>query len=349
MDYSLHQRGRAAIEFLVDLRNLSNRLEASSDDYAQQSGLLASELPDDPQELQRHITPVLQDCLDFRILRLIRDWTLEQHGWIAMDAFDEIRADVEPALRALQTGPTQIRYAPDLEAPAYWDGYEFHRSAGGCDGHDYMGFVHGELCHRRMVDSAFAGMVLAVRAVTARMAPVEKPEKILELGCGSAQYTLGVAEAYPDSEIWACDLSPRQLEEAQRRANERGLTWHLFEAAAEDTGLADEQFDVVTSYAVFHEMPSRIAKEVLSEAYRLLKPGGCILVGDVKAYHAFDAYERWRSDFWNQLHGGDPFWREYATTDLGSLAEEAGFSNADWFGVGENQYPFVLLAEKQAE
>jgi SAM-dependent methyltransferase len=346
VDYSLRQRGRAATEFLVDLRNQSNRLEVSSDKFAANAGLLGNDLPNDPQELQQYVTPVLQDYADFRILRLIRDWTLEQHGWIAMDAFDEIRAEIEPALLALQTGPTQIRYAPDLDPPDYWADYEFHRSAGGWDGHDYMGFVHGELCHRRMVDGAFAGIILAVRAATAKMAPNQNPEKILELGCGSAQYTLGLAEAYPDSEIWACDLSPRQLEEAQRRANERGLTWHLFEAAAENTGLEAEQFDIVTSYAVFHEIPTRSVKSVLQESYRLLKPGGCILIGDVKAYHAYNPYERWKADFWNQLHGGDPFWREYGTTDLGLLAEQTGFSHAKWFGVGESQYPFVLVAEK---
>ena len=131
MDYSLRQRGRAGIEFLVDLRNQSNRLEIDSDAYAERAGLFTDELPDDPENLQQQITPVLQQCLDFRILRLLREWTLEQHGWIAIDAFEEIRADLEPALLALQAGPTQIRYAPDLKAPEYWSGYEFHRSAGG--------------------------------------------------------------------------------------------------------------------------------------------------------------------------------------------------------------------------
>jgi SAM-dependent methyltransferase len=97
---------------------------------------------------------------------------------------------------------------------------------------------------------------------------------------------------------------------------------------------------------MFHEIPTRAASEVLKESHRLLKPGGCILIADVKAYHAFDAYERWKTDFWNQLHGGDPYWREYGTTDLAAAAEDAGFINAQWFGVGENQYPFVLIAEK---
>jgi len=78
----------------------------------------------------------------------------------------------------------------------------------------------------------------------------------------------------------------------------------------------------------------------------VLKPGGYAVVGDVKAYHAYDNYDRWKADYWNQVHGGDPFWREYASTDLAAIALQAGFAEASWQGLGERQYPFVLIAKK---
>jgi SAM-dependent methyltransferase len=277
---------------------------------------------------------------------MLREWQLERHGGLAMEAFEEIREDVEPGLKALQRGPTSIEYDPDMRAPDYWDGHEFHRSTGGWDGHDFMGFVHGELIHRKMVGDAHAGVILQQRADVAKMPPLDNPARILEMGCGSGQYTQGIAVAWPDAEVWGCDLSPRQLEEAQRRANRQGLCWHLFQAPAEETGLADAQFDCVTSYAVFHELPVDVQRAVLAEAYRLLKPGGYALMADIKAYHVQSPYERWKADFWNQLHGGDPYWRGYATTDQAKLASEVGFADAQWFGVGENQYPWVLLARK---
>ena len=69
------------------------------------------------------------------------------------------------------------RYADDpARAPEYWDGFEFHKSAGGWDGHDYMGFVHGELIHRRMVNPNFAGLIYATRKSVAEAAPVTEPE-----------------------------------------------------------------------------------------------------------------------------------------------------------------------------
>jgi len=346
MDYTLHQRGRASIDFLTDLRSLSDRLEPRTDQRALESGIDESSLPDRSEDLQKVVAPVLEADPEFRTLRMCRDWTLEQHGNIAMEAFDEIRADIEAGLVALQTGPASLEYAPDLQAPDYWDGHEFHKSAGGWDGHDYMGFVHGELIHRRMVNPNFAGIIYAIRKSVAEAAPVTNPEKILEVGCCSGQYTQGIAEVFPNSEIWACDLSARQLEQAQRYANEHGLGWHLFQAAGEDLGTADEEFDLVTSYAMFHEIPVGVSLANLKEYLRVLKPGGFAVIGDVKAYHAYNNFDRWKNDYWNQMHGGDPFWREYAETDLAGIALEAGFEEATWRGLGERQYPFVMIARK---
>ena len=111
--------------------------------------------------------------------------------------------------------------------------------------------------------------------------------------------------------------------------DEHGLAWQLYQAAGEQLPFADNSFDLVTSYAMFHELPLHASLANLREYLRVLKPGGYAVVGDVKAYHAYNNYERWKNDYWNQVHGGDPFWREYASTDLAGIATEAGFAEAD--------------------
>ncbi len=346
MDYALHQHGRASIEFLADLRILSDRLEQVADARTAGARPDNAELPDAIEALHATLTPLLEDVPEFRLLRLCRDWTLEQHGLVAMAAFEEMRAELAAPLGLLQQQPHAVRYADNPPRPAYWDGYEFHKSAGGWDGHDYMGFVHGELIHRKMVNPNFAGMIYAVRKSVAAAAPVKDPQRILEIGCCSGQYTQGIAEVFPNASISACDLSARQLEQAQRYANEHGLNWELFQAEGEATGQPNDHFDLVTSYAVFHELPADAAANVLRECLRVTRPGGYTVIGDVKAYHAFAAYDRWKNDYWNQVHGGDPYWREYASTDLAALAMAAGFAEASWEGLGPNQYPFVLIARK---
>jgi len=287
----------------------------------------------------------LNEQRDFRMLRLCREWMLDRHGHIAMEAFEDIRDDVTPALDELSSGSCSIEYH-NIEPPAYWDGYEFHRSAGGWDGHDYMGFVHGELVHYHMVGRSLAGVLHAQRVAAAQAVPVDNPQSILELGCASGQFTQALAETYPDASITAVDLSLRQLEQTLRRGNEQGFSWQLLQAAAEDTGLPDAQFDLVCSYAMFHELPAAAAEAVLAEMFRLLKPGGALLMADVKSYTAHDQGQLWNADYWNQVVGGDPYWREYATTDFGMLATKTGFTEVGWGGLGDYGYPFVLSARK---
>ncbi len=325
---------------------MSDRLEQVADARAAQHIPADDSLPDDIAGLHRTLTPLFEDIPAFRMLRLCRDWTLEAHGRVAITAFEEIREAVSPELDRLQTTPRRPRYAENPAKPDYWDGFEFHKSAGGWDGHDYMGFVHGELIHRKMVNPNFAGLIYATRKSVAAAAPVSNPARILEIGCCSGQYTQGVAEIFPHAKISACDLSARQLEQAQRYANEHNLDWELFQAAGEATGQPDDNFDLVTSYAMFHELPITAAKSVLRECLRVTRPGGYTVIGDVKAYHAFSRMERWANDYWNQEHGGDPFWREYASTNLAELALDAGFAEASWEGLGPAQYPFVLIARK---
>jgi len=346
MHYSLTQRARSAIDFASDISKLNRSLEQQADQYAEKKRLTAEPLPIDLDELQQVVTPTLQESIHFRMHRLLREWVLEQHGSIAIDAFEQIRDDIKPSLDALASGPTQITYDPNLQAPEYWQDRNFHRTTGNWDNHEYMGFIHGELIHRRMVNDAFAGMVLKIRGATAGLVELEDSATILELGCGSAQYTTGLAHTFPSANIWACDISARQLEQAQRSANENNYHWRLFQAKAEDTGLDGESFDLVTSFAMFHELPTTIAEQVLTEAYRLLKPGGKLLIADVKAYHVLNDFERWRADFWNQIRGGDRFWRGYATTNLADIASNIGFIDASWNGANETEYPFVLRARK---
>jgi len=350
MDYQLGQRGRASIDFLIDLRLVSNKLEPPAEQFAADSGFKFPDAPEtfqnDFDSLHKEALAVLNESSDFRVLSLCRDWMLDQHGQIAMDAFEEIREQLVPQLGALASGSVSLALDESLSLPGYWDGYEFHRSSGGWDGHDYMGFVHGELIHFHMVGRSLAGVLHAQRVAAAQAAPVEAPGTILEMGCASGQFTQALTEVYPDASITALDLSPRQLEQTMRRGNEQGFDWTLLQANAEDTGLDPERFDLVCSYAMFHELPVQAATAVLHEKFRLLKPGGVMLMADVKSYSAHRGAQLWNADYWNQVKGGDPFWREYATTDFAALAADAGFTDVSWGGHGEHAYPFILTGRK---
>lgn len=347
MNYRLRQRGRAGIDFKNSLMVGMGGLQKRADATVAEAGLNDSVLADDLAERHAQIAAVLGRDPAFRALTAVRKYALRFHGDLAAAAFDEIREDVEPALKALRDGETSLKPAKaGFRAPAYWNGLDFHGTTGGWDGHDYMGFVHGELIFFRQL--AAGADLLEQRRAAFKELGARRYRRILELGCSSAPFTRVIAQEQPQAEIWACDLSLRQLEQAQRNGNALGQRWHLFQAAAEDTGMPDAHFDLVASYALFHELPRDAAEKILAESFRVLEPGGDLLMADVRQYHTMNRYEAWKNDFFNHVHGWDPFWRGYCTMDFGALAIRTGFTDVQWRGIGPNLYPFVLTARKPA-
>jgi SAM-dependent methyltransferase len=92
---------------------------------------------------------------------------------------------------------------------------------------------------------------------------------ILELGCGAAQWSIGLARA--GARPVGLDLSARQLEHARRLMTEAGVDFPLVNASAEAVPLADRTFDVVfCDHAMTYADPYLAVPEVS----RLLRPGG---------------------------------------------------------------------------
>lgn len=323
MDYQLAQRGRALIDFEVGIRQMANRLQAVAERALAERGVTAATLPEAMEDRHATIDRSLADHLPYRTRALLGEWTAREHGRVCEEAFEEIRDAVAPVLDALASGGTTIEELPG-GLPTYFSSVWFHRTVGGWDASDYNGFVHGELVHKRYVSRIYPGDVYAQRRDLLDELPQRAYDRILELGTSSGHYTLALAERFPDAEIVGVDLSRRMLEQAQRVANERGLSWKLHVGAGEDTGFADGSFDLVTSYAIHHELPVKIIKRWFEEAYRLLEPGGDLLMADVPRYADLDRLAAWRFD-WAAKWGGEPFWRSAAMVDFAAGAEQAGF------------------------
>jgi SAM-dependent methyltransferase len=93
---------------------------------------------------------------------------------------------------------------------------------------------------------------------------------VLELGCGSAQWSIALARA--GARPVGLDLSERQLRHARRLVAEAGVDVPLVHATAEAVPLADASFDVVfcDHGAMNFADPYRTVPEVA----RVLRPGG---------------------------------------------------------------------------
>ena len=93
---------------------------------------------------------------------------------------------------------------------------------------------------------------------------------ILELGCGAAQWSIGLARA--GAHPVGLDLSARQLEHARRLMTEAGVDFPLVNASAEAVPLADRAFDIV--FCDHGAMTFADPYLTVPEVARLLRTGG---------------------------------------------------------------------------
>lgn len=102
------------------------------------------------------------------------------------------------------------------------------------------------------------------------------PDKILDLCCGTADWTIMLAKRYPHAEVTGLDFSQEMLKIAQQKIADSGVTnATLMTGDAMDLNFADNSFDVVTIGFGLRNVPD--ANQVLREIMRVLRPGGQLI------------------------------------------------------------------------
>ncbi|MEN9518757.1 MAG: hypothetical protein RLZZ381_1345 [Cyanobacteriota bacterium] len=150
------------------------------------------------------------------------------------------------------------------------------------------------------------------------------PKTILDLGCGVGMSSIALQEIYPQAQITGIDLSPYFLCVAQHRAKQQQHSIKWIHAAAESTGLANQSFDLVSASLMFHELPTTATEAIITEAHRLLRPGGYLSIMDMNPQSQI--FQKMPPYILTLLKSTEPYFDQYFTLDIKQIFIEAGFT-----------------------
>lgn len=287
---------------------------------------------------------------DFRAIEALlartvpyRSWALLTHAsqsmmWESIElTAARVQAEAQRRFAALREDPASgsLELDPQLPVPAPIGDTEIHRQPGGyvgardrCDlmpGLRYIGasFIYGVGKGQR--EGSGDGRAHLLLDQLRQRAADFRPRRILDLGCGIGLHSQAIAAAFPQAEYHAIDVAPGLLRFAHLAARERGVPIHFHQRDAADTGFATGEFDLVLSNIFFHETNAEHLPRILRECRRVLSEQGIMLHVDVATQHTRLGLEDQLMNDWQVRWNGEPFWTEFAATDMRSELLSAGF------------------------
>jgi SAM-dependent methyltransferase len=113
-----------------------------------------------------------------------------------------------------------------------------------------------------------------------RLFPLNSGDRLLDVGCGSGDLLAMAASREPGAVLVGLDPDEDSLELASHKIPGTIHAAELHQGVAETLPFEDDEFDIVTATRLLGGLDRRTRAEVLRECWRVLRPGGRLLVAD---------------------------------------------------------------------
>ncbi|MBN1347900.1 class I SAM-dependent methyltransferase [candidate division KSB1 bacterium] len=152
-----------------------------------------------------------------------------------------------------------------------------------------------------------------------------KNKKILEVGAGTGRDSLMLHEA--GATVYVLDYADNSLKIISRLCREKQLKIHLIQGDAFKLPIADDSFDIVFHQGLIEHFQDPLP--ILQENFRILKPGGMLLVDVPQRYHIYTIFKHILI-FLNKWFAG---WEtEFTIGQLQALTKRVGFEVKQSYG-----------------
>lgn len=163
------------------------------------------------------------------------------------------------------------------------------------------------------------------REVLAELIPDEK-NMVLDMCCGTGSNGISVAIKNPNVTVVGLDRSKSMLLKARQKVNSLGLNnVKLICRDATDTGLKSEIFDYIIIGLALHECNPDLWNGILSEAHRLLKKDGHLIILDWERQKGISNKIKFAPMYITETICTPKYFREYFNSDKEVFFSRFGF------------------------